>query len=336
MLVIAARRGGRRAQSRRRAAPRERSPSSPSACSSAGTYAINDVRDRRGGPAPPAQALPCRRCRRDSPARGALALGLSLMAGGLVLCVAVRPLLLAVGAGYVVLTLSYTVIWRHDRAARRGRDRRRLRAARRGRRRRRAGHTVALVRARGHLRRAVHRRRQAPRRASARSARTARGRGAPACCYTAAPPAPDPGRQRASALFAYCVWAFALPNVERYPLAAADDHPLRACLMRYGIVLRAGDGEAPEELVLRRPLAAARSAAPGSCCSRSVFMPPDAAAPAAPTRRTAGPPERLPRRSSERLGRCRSACGPRAAPQDLEQARATVAANRLSAELVGA
>ena len=34
------------------------------------------------------------------------------MLGGLALCAAVRPLLLVVGLGYVVLTLTYTMVWR--------------------------------------------------------------------------------------------------------------------------------------------------------------------------------------------------------------------------------
>ncbi len=39
-------------------------------------------------------------------------MGIGLMAAGLALCAAVRPLLLVVGIGYVALTLTYTMVWR--------------------------------------------------------------------------------------------------------------------------------------------------------------------------------------------------------------------------------
>src|SRR2546421_166160 len=64
-----------------------------------GVYAINDVRDvaedrthprKRHRPVAAGELEP----------RSALALGAGLMLAGLALCVAIRPLLLAVGAGY--------------------------------------------------------------------------------------------------------------------------------------------------------------------------------------------------------------------------------------------
>ena len=45
--------------------------------------------------------------------RDAILLGVGCLIAGLVLCDLVRPLLVAVGAGYVALTLSYTMVWRH-------------------------------------------------------------------------------------------------------------------------------------------------------------------------------------------------------------------------------
>jgi decaprenyl-phosphate phosphoribosyltransferase len=56
-------------------------------------------------------------------------------------------------------------------------------------------------------------------------------------------------------LFAYCVWAFELPAVHGFPWRPLTIIPVAACLLRYGMLLRAGDGEAPEELLLAdRPL----------------------------------------------------------------------------------
>src|SRR5436190_17199287 len=77
-----------------------------------GLYAINDVRDA------PEDRLHARKRHRPVAARelsphAAVALGAGLVLAGLALCVMVRPLLGFVGAGYVALTLSYTLIWRH-------------------------------------------------------------------------------------------------------------------------------------------------------------------------------------------------------------------------------
>jgi decaprenyl-phosphate phosphoribosyltransferase len=55
----------------------------------------------------------------------------------------------------------------------------------------------------------------------------------------------------ACALFAYCVWAFELPLVEGFPWRPLTAIPFAICLVRYGALLRAGDGEAPEDIVLR-------------------------------------------------------------------------------------
>jgi decaprenyl-phosphate phosphoribosyltransferase len=52
------------------------------------------------------------------------------------------------------------------------------------------------------------------------------------------------------ALFAYCVWAFELPVVNSVPWRLLTIVPFAACLLRYGALVRAGNGEAPEELVL--------------------------------------------------------------------------------------
>ena len=83
-----------------------RSASSPS-----GIYAVNDVRDAEE------DRLHPRKCTRPVAAGelapvAALRLGAALMVAGLALCVAIRPLLGLVGAGYLALTLSYAVLWR--------------------------------------------------------------------------------------------------------------------------------------------------------------------------------------------------------------------------------
>src|SRR5579884_1797603 len=77
-----------------------------------GIYAINDVRDadedrlhprKRFRPVAAGELAP----------RAAIWLGITLMAAGLVLCEFIEPLLAVVGAGYVALSLSYTLVWRH-------------------------------------------------------------------------------------------------------------------------------------------------------------------------------------------------------------------------------
>ena len=59
----------------------------------------------------------------------------------------------------------------------------------------------------------------------------------------------------AVALVAYCVWAFELPAVRGIPWRPLTIAPFAACLLRYGALVRAGAGEAPEDLLLAdRPL----------------------------------------------------------------------------------
>ncbi len=78
---------------------------------SAGTYAFNDVRDVLEDRDHP------RKRRRpvaagDLATREALRAAAVLMLAGLLICLAVRPLLLVVGAGYLAVTLSYSLLWR--------------------------------------------------------------------------------------------------------------------------------------------------------------------------------------------------------------------------------
>ncbi len=218
-----------------------------------GIYAVNDVRDREEDRRHP-------RKRHRPIAAGeleplpALVLGFGLMVAGLALCAAVRPLLLLVGLGYVALTLTYTLIWRRVPVL-----------------------DVAAI-AGGFVLRAVAGGVAAPVTLSrwfllvvtfsallvAAGKRLAElGRVEDdhelkrkvLSFYT-------PARLRllvigsaACALFAYCVWAFALPTVDGFPWRPLTILPFAACLVRYGALVQRGDGEAPEEMLLRdRPL----------------------------------------------------------------------------------
>ncbi len=215
---------------------------------SSATYAFNDVRDVEED-----RRHPRKRHRPvaagELEARGALALAAGLMLTGLLLCGLVRPLLAAVGAGYVALTLSYTVIWRRvpllDVVAIAGGCVLRMLAG--------GGAapvplsrwfvlvvtSVAVFVAAG--------KRQAELR------RTKNGGGAGRrvlAFYSEQRLRMIIAGSRACALFAYCVWAFQLPVVDGVPWRPLTIVPFAACLLRYGSRVRAGDGEAPEELLL--------------------------------------------------------------------------------------
>jgi decaprenyl-phosphate phosphoribosyltransferase len=213
-----------------------------------GIYAINDVRD-----APEDRLHPRKRFRAvaagELSPRFALGLGVGLIACGLLLCAVITPLLAVVGAGYLSLTLSYTLLWRHllllDVIAIAGGFV--LRAVAGG-----VAAPVTLSRwfvlvvtcaavfvAAG--------KRQAE---LLRTERAGASRRRVLEHYTV-------GRLRVIlvasgglALFAYCVWAFEHPVVHGVPWRLLTIVPFAACLLRYGALLRGGDGEAPDELVL--------------------------------------------------------------------------------------
>jgi decaprenyl-phosphate phosphoribosyltransferase len=218
-----------------------------------GLYAINDVHD-----APEDRRHPRKRYRPvatgELDPREALALGVAMMLAGLAVCMLVRPLLVAVGAGYVALTLSYTMIWRHtpilDVVAIAGGFV--LRAI--------AGGVAApvtlsrwfvLVVTFGALFVAAGKR-------QAELQRTA-GTGAPDRrvleFYTEARLRLILVGSSLAALFAYCVWAFELPTIDGIPWRPLTVLPFAVCLARYGALVRAGDAEAPEDVLLSdRPL----------------------------------------------------------------------------------
>jgi len=214
-----------------------------------GVYAINDVRDaaedrnhprKRYRPVAAGELEP----------RAAVVLGAGLIVCGLALCLAIRPLLLAVGAGYVAFTISYTVLWRRVVVL----------------------DVVAI--ACGFVLRAVAGGVAAPvtlsrwfvvvitfsalfvatgKRMAELKRTAARGlaRRGVLRFYTRARLRLMLLASAALALFAYCVWAFELSTIDGVPWRPLTIVPFAACLARYAALVQAGHGEAPEELVLR-------------------------------------------------------------------------------------
>ena len=213
-----------------------------------GIYAINDVRD-----APEDRLHPRKRHRPvaagELDPRLATLLGITLVAGGLILSGVVRPLLGVVALGYVVLTVSYTVALRRvpllDIAAIAGGFV--LRAV--------AGGvaapvtlsrwfvlvvTAAAVLVAAGKRQAELRRTE---QAGVGGRRVLAGYSVERLRLIVAGSA-------AVALFAYGVWALALPDIDDVPWRPLTIVPFAACLLRYGMLIRSGAGEAPEELLL--------------------------------------------------------------------------------------
>lgn len=214
---------------------------------SAGIYALNDVRDRHEDSRHP------RKWRRpvasgELAPRDAVAHGAAWIVCGLILSAAVAPMVALVGIGYIALTVSYSWVWRHiallDLVALAGGFV--LRAV--------AGGVAApvglsrwfvLVVTCAAVFVAVGKRlaemtRPRPRNGATR--RTLRR-------YT------REGLRRllalsgTGALFAYCVWAFELPDVDGVPWRPLTIVPFAVCLLRYGLLVQEGAGEAPEEIL---------------------------------------------------------------------------------------
>jgi decaprenyl-phosphate phosphoribosyltransferase len=223
-----------------------------------GIYAINDVRDADEDRLHPRKRFrPVAAGELDPPL--ATGLGVALIVLGIALCADIRPLLAPVGAGYVAITLSYTLVWRHvlllDIVAIAGGFV--LRAVAGG-----VAAPVVLSRwfvlvvtcmavfvAAGKRHAEVRRLSLgAPERATA-----LRGRRRVLVGYTEGRLLVILVASAVVALFAYCVWAFDLPSVHGVPWRPLTIVPFAACLARYGMLIRAGSGEAPEDLVLRDP-----------------------------------------------------------------------------------
>lgn len=215
---------------------------------SAGIYALNDFRDRHEDRRHPRKRFRPVAAGEVAPA-DAVAFGVMAIAGGLIVCGAVAPLLALVAAGYVALTITYSWVWRHIV----GLD------------------LIAL--AGGFVLRAVAGGVAAPvglsrwfvlvvtftalfvaagKRLAESMRTTTRGGRARAVMRHY-----SPRRLRAlltlstaGALFSYCVWAFDLPAVHGVPWRLLTVVPFAVCLLRYGNVVRAGRGEAPEDVLL--------------------------------------------------------------------------------------
>ncbi len=215
-----------------------------------GLYAINDVRDaaedrlhfrKRDRPV----------AARELSASAAVTLGVGLVVVGLALCVDVRPLLGVVGAAYVALTLSYTLIWRHilllDLIAIAGGFV--LRAVAGG-----VAPPVGLSRwfllvisaaavcvAAGKRYSELHR---------AQLDNSARRR----VLHSYSVPLPGPrvrGQRGAGAARLLDLGVPASARSDGVPWRPLTIVPFAVCLLRYGALVRAGAGEAPEELILR-------------------------------------------------------------------------------------
>ncbi len=213
-----------------------------------GIYAVNDVRD-----APEDRLHPIKRRRPvaagELEPRVATVFGVWLMAVGLVICGAVAPLLAVVGAAYVALTLSYTLIWRHilvlDLFAIAGGFV--LRAV--------AGGVAApvtlsrwflLVVVCGAVFVAAAKRYAELRRAN--SVGDSRRRVLNA--YSTRLLRWILVISAALALVAYCVWALGRFSVHGVPWRPLTIIPFAVCLLRYGALVRSGAGEAPEDVLL--------------------------------------------------------------------------------------
>jgi decaprenyl-phosphate phosphoribosyltransferase len=215
---------------------------------SSGAYAINDVRD-----APEDRLHPRKRHRPVAAGEleplAAIGLGVGLMTAGLVLCTVLAPLLGVVGAGYLAVTMSYTLVWRHIVVL-----------------------DVFAIAA-GFVLRAIAGGVAAPvmlsrafvsvvtcaavlvaagkRLAELRRTGESPGRRRSLRGYTEGRLWLLLGASGAGALAAYCLWALELPVADGVPWRLLTVLPFAACLARYGALLRSGAGEAPDELLLR-------------------------------------------------------------------------------------
>lgn len=216
---------------------------------SGGIYAINDVRDRHE------DRLHPRKSRRPVAAGElrpdfALTLGAVLIAMGIATCFDVRPVVAGVAAGYVALTLSYTFLWREvvlfDLLAIAGGFV--LRAV--------AGGVAApvtlsrwflLVISAAAVMVAAGKRLAELRRTMIRAAPRRRVLE----LYTPRVLMLILGGSALVALVAYTMWASALVQVHGIPWRPLSVLPFAACLIRYAGLVATGDGEAPEELLLR-------------------------------------------------------------------------------------
>ncbi len=215
-----------------------------------GLYAINDVRDAAEDRLHPRKRFRPVAAGELDPGT-ATVLGVTLIVFAIALCFEIRPLLAAVGAGYAALTLSYTLVWRHlllfDIFAIAGGFV--LRAVAGG-----VAPPIALSRwfllvvSAAAVFVAAGKRHAELRRAAAANALAGRRRVLTG--YTEMRLRIILAMSGAVAVVAYVGWAFALPAVNGIPWRPLSIIPFAACIARYGTLVRSGQGEAPEELLL--------------------------------------------------------------------------------------
>jgi decaprenyl-phosphate phosphoribosyltransferase len=220
---------------------------------SAGIYALNDSRDVAED-----RLHPRKRFRPiaagELAVRDAVILGSVWLLAGLGVCFAVRPLLGVIGLGYVVLTLSYTLVWRHVLVidvlvVAAGFVLRAL-----------AGgaaapvalsHWFVLVISAAALFVAAGKRHAELMRIRTRSSAAGGNSGRRVMQgYSEGGLRLLLAGSGAVAVFAYWVWAFNLTDIDGVPWRPLTAIPFTVCLLRYGARVRAGGGEAPEEMVL--------------------------------------------------------------------------------------
>jgi decaprenyl-phosphate phosphoribosyltransferase len=218
-----------------------------------GIYAINDVGDAEEDRRHPRKRFRPVAAGELDP-RFAIGLGLSLLLAGLLLCAAIGPLVALVGFAYAVLTLSYTLVWRHlivfDIIAVAGGFV--LRAV--------AGGVAAPVTLSRWFLLVVTSSAvfvaAAKRYAELQGVDSSDGRRRRVLdAYSVRTLELIIAGATAVALLAYCMWAFSLPAVRGIPWRPLTIVPFTACLLRYSELVHRGAGEAPEEVLLSdRPL----------------------------------------------------------------------------------
>lgn len=213
-----------------------------------GIYAINDARD-----APEDRLHPVKRYRPvaagEIAARTAVTFGGGLISIGIAICAVISPLVALVAIGYVALTVSYTLVWRHERVL-----------------------DIGAI-AGGFVLRAVAGGAAAPVTLSPLfllvvacvAVFVAGAKRYAELCR----PEIDPRTRRRVlnsyspgllelilactswvAILAYCVWAFDRSSVHGISWRALTILPFAICLLRYDTLVQAGAGEAPEEVLL--------------------------------------------------------------------------------------
>jgi decaprenyl-phosphate phosphoribosyltransferase len=213
---------------------------------SSATYLINDVLDAHEDRRHPRKRHRAVAAGELDP-RHALIAAATLAAVGLGSCLVARPWLVAAGVAYLALTFTYSAVWRHIAIVDVGAIAAGfvLRAGAGG----IAAHVglsrwFLLVVTFGALFVAFGKRYAELKRANGASATARRA----LALYSPLGLGAVIVASAAGSFAAYCVWAARYPGVHGTPWRAITIAPFGASLLRYGVRLRAGAGEAPEEI----------------------------------------------------------------------------------------